>query len=320
MTFPNFWKSNNLISTLLLPFSYVWILGSYLRHQFAKQTKLPFFVINVGNCIIGGSGKTQLVIYLAKLLIKLDIDHIVVCKSYKGKLAYPKIVTKDDSPEIVGDEPKEISLFTKVISTPSIYKAIKILQKISVKVVIIDDGMQNPYIYKDLNILVMDGERHLGNNRIIPAGPLRQSLASALENTDIILTIGGNNIARYRYPSQHFVADIIDKNNDKPKGKWLAFAGIGNPDRFFALLKKYNYELIYTKIFPDHHKYTKKDIQNLNNTSKKFNARLITTRKDYIKLYDKMKLDEYIVELSIRDNRNFDKFIYEKILNAKINT
>lgn len=309
--YPNFWQKKSLLSYILLPFSLIFLFLGYLRKYFIKPVKFPAFTICVGNVTVGGTGKTQLIITLAKEFTKRNINFIILSKAYMGNCSAPALVTASSSVEEVGDEALELCRYGNSFVVPRMKEALSIIAKYKPDVILVDDGMQNPGFKKDLVIMTIDGARGFGNGFPIPAGPLRSSIEEAIEATDIIVINGDPDVVASNCASlganakqSILMTDIYGslrryspRNEDIPlfhasmksehnfrNHKYYAFAGIGNPEKFFSFLKKLGAKVEYTKIFPDHHKYSVEDLEYLMLDAKKKKLRLITTRKDYVKI------------------------------------
>lgn len=282
--YPKFWQTKSVISYVLLPFGLIFLLLGYLRKCIVKPVKFPAFTICVGNVTVGGTGKTQLIITLAKEFNKRNINFIIFSKGYKGNCSAPALVTASSSPEEVGDEALELCRYGNSFVIPNMEDALPIIAKYKPDVILVDDGMQNPGFKKDLVIMTIDGSRGLGNCLPIPAGPMRTTPLEAMRTTDIIV-INGKLETELELDKSIpvFNADLVSNHNFGTR-KYYAFAGIGNPQKFFSFLDKLGAKIGYTKIFPDHYKYSVEDIENLVVDAKKKKLRLITTRKDYVKI------------------------------------
>ena len=156
-------------------------------------------------------------------------------------------------------------------------------------VLVMDDGFQNPTLAKDLSILVIDAEAGLGNGRVLPAGPLRESLDAGLARADAAVILSSTKEQR---PIPHFLAAFkppilrarLAPLAPPPPGKLIAFAGIGRPEKFFATLEEAGAELEECALFPDHHPYSQEDLDWLERLSAERGAQLITTEKDFMRL------------------------------------
>ncbi|MGB1092097.1 MAG: tetraacyldisaccharide 4'-kinase [Oceanobacter sp.] len=223
----------------------------------AASEQLP--VIVVGNVTIGGTGKTPLIIWLVEQARKLNIRVGVVSRGYGGKSEqYPLWVTADTPESESGDEPRLIALRTgcPVVVDPVRKNAVAALVG-SVDLVLSDDGLQHYAMARAAEIVVIDGERRLGNRWMLPVGPMREP-ASRLDQADLVITNGKDFILQPSSPinaSTGKVVDLLEFEGQKVHG----VAGIGHPERFFSALEKLGMEVIRHP-FPDHHPYQKSDL------------------------------------------------------------
>lgn len=320
LTYPSFWSKKNIVSWLLIAFSWIYQLLGSLRKLLVKPVKLPCFVICIGNISVGGTGKTQLVAWLAKNLRKKNCNFLIVTKGYNSNLRGAKLVEPLDLPSDVGDESKMLSEYGQVLAAKSIKYALPIINDLKPDVVIFDDGMQNPGFFKDLSIVVIDTIRNIGNGRIFPAGPLRESAQSAINRSDIVIMIG-NELC----PNFSLIQTITSSNKPFFKSKiqltgnidtsknYYAFTAIGDPDRFFRLLNENGINVLATKAFPDHHHYSREEITALVKEADKQTLFLLTTKKDYVKISDHTKMLCAEVTLTFDKEEELFQLIYEKI-------
>lgn len=319
LRYPKFWQSKNFFAYILLPFGYIYLLLGFIRRVFASSVKLNARVICVGNATIGGTGKTQLVIKLAQEFRKRNINFIILCKGYGGSNKHYSLVTSTSSPIEVGDEALELCQYGTTFAVPKMQYANEIIEKYKPDIVLVDDGMQNPYFEKDFVIMVIDGVRGFGNGFPIPAGPMR-SLESDI-HADKIVVIGGDYMNDYAndYPKfalGAFNAKIVPAHSLKGR-KYYAFAGIGNPQKFFRTLRDAGAQIEGQAEFPDHYLYTKSDIEKLLLEAKKKNLRLITTRKDYVKIRYAFYNSYYNNDVD-NSNVGFPKFAAEMVVGPEV--
>ena len=320
LTYPSFWSKKNIVSWLLIAFSWIYQLLGSLRKLLVKPVKLPCFVICIGNISVGGTGKTQLVAWLAKNLRKKNCNFLIVTKGYNSNLRGAKLVEPLDLPSDVGDESKMLSEYGQVLAAKSIKYALPIINDLKPDVVIFDDGMQNPGFFKDLTIVVLDTIRNIGNGRIFPAGPLRESVQSAINRSDIVIMIGNELCPNFsllqRITSSNkpfFKSKIQLVGNIDTSKNYYAFTAIGDPDRFFRLLNENGINVLATKAFPDHHNYSIEEITALVKEADKQTLFLLTTKKDYVKISDHTKMLCAEVTLTFDKEEELFQLIYEKI-------
>ncbi|EIJ68342.1 tetraacyldisaccharide 4'-kinase [Pasteurella bettyae] len=264
----NFWYSKSWIAYLLLPFSCLfWLVSSCRRWLFqsgiSKSYKAPVPVVIVGNLSVGGNGKTPVVIWLVKALQAEGLKVGVISRGYGSQTeVYPLLVTSETDPVKGGDEPVLIAKRTEVpvCISPNRQQAIELLlSKFPCDVIVSDDGLQHYKLQRDFEIVVMDAVRGLGNGFLLPAGPLRE-LSSRLDSVDLIIANGQAN--QYSQVIMNLVPQYAinlltnEKRSLTEFKSGSAFAGIGNPQRFFLMLQNLGIQLNNTYEFQDHQKFS----------------------------------------------------------------
>ena len=305
---PKFWDFPGLSiwSILLYPLSLLFLFVSSILRILKVEKKFPIPIICIGNIYIGGTGKTPLAKEIFQITKSLGKNPAFIKKYYSYL---------DD----------EIDMLQQTGETFFLNKrkdSIEALIKKGFDLAILDDGFQDLSIYKNFNIVCFNQKQWTGNNLLIPAGPLRESL-SALNRADCILINGKkdtkieNQIFSVNKSAKVFYSKYKAINVEEFKGKKIcAFAGIGNPSNFFELLKENNLNLVKTFSYPDHHNYSYTEIENI---VKKYNDCIfITTEKDYCRIsLDSVKKGfkiEYLkIGLEIENKDNFIKLIKDKI-------
>jgi len=226
-------------------------------------------VIVVGNLTVGGTGKTPLTIWLANFLrAELGYRPGIVARGYRGRARHwPQQVRPDSDPDTVGDEAIIIARRTgcPVAAGPDRVAAIDaLLQHSDCDIVISDDGLQHYPLAGDVEIAVVDGVRRFGNGFCLPAGPLREP-AGRLKSVDLIVTngIAGRGEFAMRYVPRGLVpvggGGLIPLDALHPR-RIHAVAGIGNPERFFRMLKGLGFDVI-EHAFDDHHPFVRDDFR-----------------------------------------------------------
>lgn len=323
---PKFWQKKNLTVFLLLIFSAIyWLVFNFNKLQqkiFSKKAKIP--IICVGNIIAGGSGKTPIAIAIGKILQKNKINFAYLSRGYLGKFNELQTLDENSNFNDVGDEAlllKEIA--PTFVAKKRVFAACKISDDYDFQALILDDGMQNFSLQKDLTIMVIDGKIQFGNKFLIPAGPLRQSILSGLKISDLIVVIGkiDENLRKILQKqieeNKVFQAEIKSKNLDKFQNqKLFAFCGIAYPEKFFSYLQENGCEIVERKVFGDHYSYNNQDLKNLVEKANEINAKLITTKKDWIKFnsFYKEKIDFLEIEVEFLEEEKITSKIL-KILN-----
>jgi tetraacyldisaccharide 4'-kinase len=291
------WYKDGGWTKLLSPLSSIYASVSTQRRKkfLSNQSTLwqsPVPIVVVGNISVGGTGKTPVTLALIEYLKTLGYTPGVVSRGYGGKaLSYPYEVMADSSAALSGDEPLLIKQRTNccVVVDPDRVAAAKYLLEVSnCDLIISDDGLQHYALVRHIELVVVDGERGLGNGRLLPAGPLRES-AQILCEVDFVLVNGGQwsfgtkDINRFSLKATRFVNVKTGETNSLSQWAGIdchAVAGIGNPQRFFNTLVGLNLNIKTQKAFPDHHKIAENELV--------FNDDLpvLITEKDAVKCYD----------------------------------
>lgn len=234
----------------------------------SKSYRVDVPVIVVGNISVGGTGKTPLVTWLVKLLKKAGYQPGIISRGYGGQAKrWPQQVRADSDPQMVGDEPVMLAQMCDcpVVAAPDrVAAAQKLLEYSNCDLIITDDGLQHYRLQRDIEIVVIDGQRRFGNGYCLPAGPLREP-PSRLDEVDFIISNGL--AARGEFPmtlAANGLVSLLDSNKilafenllDQPVH---AVAGIGHPDRFFKLLKNQGLQVLEHS-FADHHQFSESDL------------------------------------------------------------
>jgi tetraacyldisaccharide 4'-kinase len=228
------------------------------------------------------------------LLLSVHERPFFLSRGYGGKLAGPvRVDPSFHHSADVGDEPLMLARLAPTIVARDRVAGARVARSAGSSVIVMDDGFQNPSLTKDLAILLVDGRRGIGNGRVIPAGPLRAPLEIQIARAQAIVVVGPPDGAakiletarRYRVTVFHGRLEG-DRSSLAALGKRkvLAFAGIGNPDKFFTTLTEAGIEVAARSSFPDHHRYTASEAQGLIARAQAENLVLITTEKDHVRL------------------------------------
>jgi tetraacyldisaccharide 4'-kinase len=292
-TAPAFWaRPPGLLSELLLPAGTGWEAVGRLRQAFARPYCPPVPVVCVGNLVAGGSGKTPVTLALAMHLVSCGIAAHIVTRGYGGRLRGPvRVDPARHDAAAVGDEALLLAARTPCWVARHRADGVRAAVAAGAQMVVLDDGFQNPGIAKTLSFLVVDAAYGFGNGRVIPAGPLRESLARGISRADTVVLLSAEaapgcleslGISR-ALPVLHAVLRPVA--GERLTGlRLLAFAGIGRPEKFFATLRAFGAELVSTRSFSDHHPYRAREIDQLLRTAERSQARLITTAKDIVRV------------------------------------
>lgn len=286
---PEFWYKRNIISILLWPFALIYTAVSVIRGVFVKPYKSKIPVICVGNVTVGGAGKTPVASALALNYIAQGKKPVFLSRGYGGNIKSATLVNPDiHKSSDVGDEPLLLAAIAPVVVCSDRKKGLELAEKQDANIVIMDDGLQNPTIFKDESILVIDGSFGLGNNMVMPSGPLRESLKSALRKCSKVIIVGEDKTGIAAKLPSYINAKIIPQFPAEIKDKAIiAFAGIGNPAKFFNMLREYGYNVVEAMPYPDHYQYNEQDLSALRQKAVELNSVLVTTEKDLVRIDNK---------------------------------
>jgi len=306
---PKFWdkKNNSFLSILLYPLSIIYYLISVIRKKISIPQKFNIPIICVGNIYIGGTGKTSASIEIIKILNKSK-KICFLTKGYgrksKKDIYLNELNISNQNTVDTGDEALLLNKYGDVYISNNRAKAINTIIKLGYDAIILDDGFQDHLIFKNLNILCFDSKNWIGNNNLIPSGPLREPLTSIKEANFIIIKgeknqIIENDIRKISPNIEIIYAENRIENNETLKNKnFIAFTGIGNPYSFFNTLLNNNIKIIKQIIYPDHFQFTEKNYKVLFQEAENNNCNLITTEKDWVRIDEQFKDRVYYTKLS----------------------
>lgn len=300
MKTPKYWQSDSLISKILTPIGwlYGWLTQLRLKLKQAPHVEIP--VICIGNITVGGTGKTPVSVSIAKML-ETDMYHpFFLTRGYGGKLQHIIVNTRKHSAAEVGDEPLLLAQQAPVIVDADRYKGVQLAIQEGADIAIMDDGFQNPSLHKDLSFLVFDGSYGTGNGKIIPAGPLRETLDNGIKRADALIILGKDKhglAERCKLPVFFGHTEAIQTSVSN--NKVLAFAGIGHPQKFYHTLKQQGFDVVKTIDFPDHHFYTKNELEKILQQAEGLQADVYTTSKDFVKIPPSLQKYINVLEIAV---------------------
>lgn len=317
---PKFWMWRNYISYSLLPLSLIYKAATASINFFQDTAKASRPIICVGNLIFGGSGKTPVALAIGKILQEINIEFAYLSCGYLGKKNQFGYVDKIKSmSRDVGDEPLILAeVAPTFVAKDRLRGAAEIVKNRKIQAIVLDDGMQNNSLQKDLTILVVDAKIQFGNQFIFPAGPLRESVSDGLAKADFVVVVGepDEKLQQILAGKKTIIATIKAKNLANFTGqKLMAFCGIAYPEKFFSFLKNQGLNVINTQSFADHHSYKISELEMLVAEAKKLDAKLIATKKDWVKFPPNFKRNiEYLdIDLEFVD-KDFIKDQLRKLL------
>lgn len=297
------WRDSSFASALLSPLAAIY--GAVAQARLGGPSYRPGVpVVCIGNPTVGGAGKTPAALAVAGMLAAAGERPAFLSRGYGGALAGPVVVDPArHRARDVGDEPLLLARAAATIVARDRIKGAAIAAGASV--IVMDDGFHNPSLVKDFSLLVVDGRRGIGNGRVVPAGPLRAPLDAQLARAHALAVVGTSlrasaiaERARRRgiavvqaglQPDARFISQLAGR-------RVLAFAGIGDPEKFFATLADAGIALAATRSFPDHHRYTRAEAKTLCDAAERDGLVLVTTEKDLARLSG----EEHLKELAAR--------------------
>lgn len=283
--YPPFSVRDRMIATSLLPLSYLYGAAHALHQMTGARCKAPIPVICVGNLTAGGSGKTPATIALVGLVRENNIARTpcILTRGYGGTQNGPLLVDPHHHrAHQVGDEALLLARHAPVIVARNRRAGVEYAMQSGADMVLMDDGLQNTALEKQIRIIVTDASVGFGNGLLLPAGPLRTPLARGFKQADLVLEIGGDGTKSYPLPV--IGADIMVDGSVSLDERYIAFCGLGRPEKFFVTAARHGASITAQKIFPDHHPYSEDDLRMLSAMARDKNARLLTTEKDAARL------------------------------------
>ncbi len=307
---PDFWdyKQPNFLSYMLLPLTLPIIINNFFISLKKNSNNQNIKKIGIGNIYIGGTAKTPLSIKINQILKKLNLKTGIIKKFYKNQVDEQKLLS--NKAQLYCFDKRKVALD----------KAIKD----NLEIVIFDDGLQDSSINYDLSFVCFNVVKWIGNGFLIPAGPLREKIESISKYDAIFLNGNEEDTSDLKLLIKKYNKNIkifetyykpinINKFNDK--NKYVIFSGIGNPESFKKTLTKNNFNIIKEIKFPDHYRYTQKDIDKIKLHAINLNAKILTTEKDFVKLNDNAAdgIEFLEIELVIKEENELINFIKSNI-------
>ena len=297
---PQFWYDDRSVwPSLLSPLSACYDLARNCHTSYRNKVTKPYIssvpVICAGNIVAGGSGKTPTVIAIAKHAVEHGIakNPVFLSRGYPGRLRGPILVDpKHHIAADVGDEALLLSRHQPTIIAHDRAQGARLAEEHKHDLIIMDDGLQNFSLHQDCKILVVDGHRRFGNGKLLPAGPLRQSLQTIQDQLHGVIIIE-NEPSTLSHPLvkgiAEFKATLQPTSSKDLKGNYVAFAGLAYPRKFYDTLQELGVALKGWHDFPDHYPYSKGDLRKLQAEAKKQEAKLITTEKDFVRIPEEFR-------------------------------
>ncbi len=279
-----------MAARLLAPIGHAYGLAGTLRRRWVRPKRAGVPVICIGNLTAGGAGKTPTAMAVGRYLLGLGNRPHFLTRGYGGRTRGPLLVDPEThDAAMVGDEPLLLAGTADTWVSADRVAGAKAAIAAGASHIVMDDGLQNPYLEKDFRLLVIDGGKGFGNRRLMPAGPLREPIDQALSRIDVAIVIGADHAgigALLPATLPRLAADLVPYGNfDHFNGRRvLAFAGIGRPEKFYTTLRELGAEIVETRSFADHHRYQPHEIEHLLTRARQFDAACVTTEKDHVRL------------------------------------
>ncbi len=312
-----------LAARLLSPLGWLYDFGGRVKRWTTTPSVAPVPVLCVGNLTAGGTGKTPLAVTIVSMLKDDGVSPVILTRGYGGREAGPLLVNPDHHrADDVGDEPLLLARAAPVVVARRRAEGAALAAAHGADVIIMDDGFQNPDLNKTLSLLVVDGAVLFGNERVIPAGPLRERIASGLARAGAVIIMGQMSERAARFAREAPVPVFHARLEPEPaalsrlRGRsYLAFAGIGRPEKFFDTARTHGLNVKATRAFPDHHVFTRADLDQLTAHSQDLGATLLTTEKDAARLPDTLRAraETLPVRAEIADAAAFRAFLLRRL-------
>ncbi|MGE0650850.1 MAG: tetraacyldisaccharide 4'-kinase [Alphaproteobacteria bacterium] len=308
MKTPEFWHGRGgALPRLLSPLGGLYALAGRAERAWTKAESAPVPVICVGNLTAGGSGKTPIAIAIARLLTAVGrIPHFLT-RGYGGCVAGPlRVDGANHAIAEVGDEALLLARAAPTWVCQDRRHGAQAAVEAGADCLILDDGYQDPRLRKDTALVIADGATGFGNGRVIPAGPLRESVAGGLARADALIVVAPDRqgvaalAARLR-PDLPILDARLEPTEDARRlshRKVFAFCGIGIPEKFRTTLKDIGVEIAGFRAFPDHHPYTARDLAALQaDALEAGDVQLVTTAKDAVRLTPQERMGIEVVDI-----------------------
>jgi tetraacyldisaccharide 4'-kinase len=291
---PRFWWDEpGIASALLAPLGALYGSAAASRMRGSgRSANVP--VVCIGNFTLGGTGKTPAAIAVAELLKREGCEPALLTRGYGGSQSGPVMVDPGrHTAAEVGDEALLLVQAATTIMSRDRVAGAQAAEAQGAEVIVMDDGLQNPSLAKNLTIALVDARRGIGNGNIFPAGPLRAPLATQLDRCHAVLLVGDGNKAEAIAAKAQQRALAVFHGALQPDDAAvaalsarpvLAFAGIGDPDKFFVTLRTAGVDVRASRAFPDHHRFTAEEAGDLIMQAEHNGLRLVTTAKDHARM------------------------------------
>lgn len=321
MRAPDFWRHDGLAAEALAPLGWAWETVGRLRRVLKRPWRAPVPVISVGNLIAGGAGKTPVALAIAALAACRTRRPHFVSRGYGGREVGPlRIDPARHDARDVGDEPLLLARVAPCWVARDRAAGARAAVAAGAGALILDDAHQNSSLAKDLSLVVIDGGYGFGNDRVMPAGPLRERRDRGIARADAAIIVGEDRsfCARSLPPGLPCLSARLVPTGDYfaiAEQPVLAFAGIGRPAKFFETLREIGCDLVRTQTFPDHHRYCADEIMRLCEQATAEGLIPITTAKDFVRLPPEARPMVRVLEIRLvfDDGEHAERLIAEAL-------
>ncbi len=315
MQAPRFWQHDGVLARLLAPLSRP-VADLTARRMAHPGWRAPVPVVCCGNVGVGGAGKTTLALDLGQRLVRRGARVAFLTRGYGGRAQAATRVSPGHGAGDVGDEALLLAAVAPTFVGADRAASARAAVQAGATVLVMDDGLQNPGLEKDLCLLVVDGVAGFGNGRVLPAGPLREPVAACAARCDAAVVIGQEHPAiRPQLPAGLPVlrATLRPEAPALAGRRVLAFAGIGRPSKFFTTLAEAGAEIAGRRSFPDHHVYHPAELRRLRHRAAKLGAVLATTPKDAVRLPSGWREEVQVAGVSLQwsDDTQIERMLGE---------
>ncbi len=328
MRAPEFWRRDGLAPALLAPLGWGVDLAGRARRRLARTESASAPVICVGNLVAGGAGKTPTALALGTRLAAMGWAPHFLTRGYGGRLSGPvRVELGRHSAAEVGDEALLLAARAPTWVAADRPRGARAAAEAGARVIVMDDGFQNPALAKTLSLIVIDAGYGFGNGRVMPAGPLREDAGRGLARGQAVVLVGGEADAAARARIEVAGLPVLRARIEpEPEAaralagkRVLAFAGIGRPEKLFATLEALGCELAARRAFPDHHRYSPDEIMALAEAASDLGAVPVTTEKDAARLPEAARamIATLPVRLTFDDEDALDRLLARALLGRR---
>ncbi|MBV8914641.1 MAG: tetraacyldisaccharide 4'-kinase [Acetobacteraceae bacterium] len=298
---PSFWERDGVLPRALAPVAAV-VAAATARRVARPGWHAPVPVLCCGNAGLGGAGKTTVVLDLARRLKRRGVDVHCLTRGYGGRVRGVMRVRPDLHPaDLVGDEPLLLAALAPTWAGADRVAAARAAVEAGAGLLLMDDGLQNGTLAKNASLLVIDGATGFGNGRVVPAGPLREAAAAAAARCRAGILIGADEHgARAALPSLPLLEARLVPDRRLDAVRAFAFSGIGRPAKFHATLRDAGADVVGAAAFPDHHRFSDRELGRVLSEAARLHATPITTPKDAVRLPSSVRAQVDVLGVGLR--------------------